>query len=99
MIDVDHPDNLMVERLTRMWEQFVWRGNPNNSTDDYLKDMQWPKHDWINEHYLDIGTHLVEKQGLFLERFKAWERLSSGSKALKSLNFILISSLLLKLFL
>lgn len=98
MINQTHPDFFMVERLTRIWEQFIWNGNPNNGTDEYLKDMQWPKHDWDNEFYLDIGTHMVEKNGLLLERFAAWDRLSSGSKMIKSLSFILISSLLLKFF-
>lgn len=97
-INQTHPDGFMVERMTRIWEQFVWRGNPNNITDEYLAEMLWPKHDWINEYYLEIGTYMVEKTGLFLERFKAWERLSSGSKMLKSLNFIVILSVLLTKF-
>jgi acetylcholinesterase len=88
----------MVERMTRMWEQFAYRGNPNNATDEYLRTMVWPKHDSINEYYLEIGTHMVEKHGLYLPRFVAWDQLSSA--ALKRHNLILIAiiSLLLKLF-
>lgn len=72
-------DNIIVERLTRIWEQFAYFGNPNNDTDEYLKQMMWPKHDWIDEFYLDIGTHMIEKHGLFLERFSAWDELTSGA--------------------
>ncbi len=35
--------------------------------------MIWPRHDNVNESYLDIGNHLVEKNGLYLERFTIWD--------------------------
>lgn len=47
--------------------------NPNNQTAEYLEYMVWPKHDDVSEWYLDIGNHLVEKNGLFLERFTVWD--------------------------
>ncbi|KAJ6640603.1 Esterase E4 [Pseudolycoriella hygida] len=72
-IDLEHPDGVIVERMSRIWEQFAWSGNPNNQTKEYLQDMIWPKHDDSTEWYLDIGKHLVEKNGLFLERFTVWD--------------------------
>ncbi|XP_037048513.1 esterase FE4-like [Bradysia coprophila] len=72
-IPLGHPDSDVVERMTRIWEQFAWTGNPNNSTDEYLEYMIWPKHDNAAEWYLDIGNHLVEKNGLYLERFTVWD--------------------------
>lgn len=36
-----------------------------------LNEMTWNKYDVALENYLEIGTHLVEKNGLyFTERFK-----------------------------
>lgn len=99
LITETHRDNLMVERMTRMWEQFAHRGNPNNGTDEYLQSMIWPKHDWISENYLEIGTHLVEKHGLNLPQFAAWDRLNSSASKAHNLILIAFISLSLKLFL
>ena len=87
------PENFMIERMTRIWEQFAMKGNPNNSSDPYLVDMIWPKHD-EDEYYLDIGTHMVEKQGLFLERFKAFDDLTSSSIKVKLVSFSLLFTLI-----
>jgi acetylcholinesterase len=32
-------DNFIVERMTRIWEQFAKYGNPNNPDDEFLADM------------------------------------------------------------
>jgi carboxylesterase type B len=96
LIDIGDVDNVMVERMTRIWEQFAKNGDPNNSTMDYLNEMVWPKYDTKNEYYLDIGTHLIEKQGLNLERFIVWDKVISDADQLKlahiivALHFIVI---------
>lgn len=95
LVDATHPDAVMVERMTRLWEQFATTGNPNNVTDEYLKGMIWPKHDAINEFYLEIGTHMVEKQGLLLERIAVWDKLNSNGTKL-SLNILLFIFILFK---
>ncbi|XP_070498722.1 carboxylic ester hydrolase-like [Chironomus tepperi] len=87
------PENLMIERMTRIWEQFAMKGNPNNSSDPYLANMVWPKHD-EDDYYLDIGTHMVEKQGLFPERFKAFDDLISSSMKVKVASFSLLFTLI-----
>jgi acetylcholinesterase len=81
LINENDPENFMVERMTRIWEQFATKGDPNNSTDEYLMEMNWPKHDTIDEYYLDIGVHLVEKQGLYLERFAVWDNFENEISA------------------
>jgi acetylcholinesterase len=91
-INVTDPENLMIERMTRIWEQFALNGNPNNSTDEYLSEMNWPQHKVESEYYLEIGQHLIEKQGLFLERFAVWDRLqkSAAASSTIALNLLLI---------
>lgn len=84
----DDTESLIVERMTRIWEQFAWNGNPNNETDEYLSEMIWPKHDTENEYYLDIGLHFVEKNGLFLERYSVWDRLDTDSASTLTLSFL-----------
>ena len=76
-INVDDPENFIVERLTRMWEYFAINGNPNNPDDEFLAEMNWPKYDRQDEYFLDIGNHLVEKQGLYLERYHVWDRMET----------------------
>lgn len=87
-INESDPENIMVERMTRIWEKFALSGNPNNSTDEYLSEMNWPKHDAENEYYLDIGQHLIEKHGLFLERFVMWDKINNSAQI--NFNFKLI---------
>jgi acetylcholinesterase len=81
-ISESDPENFMVERLTRMWEQFAKTGNPTNEDDEYLSDLKWPKHNDEDEYYLDIGVNMVEKQGLYLERYSVWDKLevSTGNR-------------------
>jgi len=78
-INEDDPENVTVERLTRMWEQFATYGNPNNPDDEFLAEMNWPKYDMENEYFMDIGNHLVEKQGLYLERYNIWDNMEKPS--------------------
>ena len=67
--------------------------NPNNYTDKFLQDMHWPKHDVKNEFYLDIGEHLTEKHGLFLDRYKAWEEWDRSLSQLVSANRFILTAL------
>ncbi|KAJ6646053.1 Esterase FE4 [Pseudolycoriella hygida] len=87
------PESFVVERMTRIYEQFAWSGNPNNSTDEYLSEMNWPKHNSSTEFFMDIGTHFVEKHGLNLERYTVWDSLET-SKA-NSLKFRMVAAPLL----
>ncbi|KAL7039244.1 hypothetical protein ACKWTF_009843 [Chironomus riparius] len=80
-INEDDPENTTVERLTRMWEQFAIHGNPNDQDDEFLAEMNWPKYDVENEYFLDIGNHLVEKQGLYLERYHVWDNMENSSNS------------------
>ena len=79
MIKESDPENFMVERMTRIWEQFAKYGDPNNPNDEFLADMNWPKHNSDNEYFMDIGEYFIEKQGLYLERYKVWDDLESSS--------------------
>lgn len=85
------PESIMVERLTRIYEQFAWWGNPNNVTDEYLSEMNWPKHDSLSEYYMDIGTHFVEKHGLNLERYSIWDRLSTSNANTTTISIALFA--------
>lgn len=73
------PESFVVERMTRIYEQFAWYGSPNNASDEYLSEMNWSKHDSVNEFYLDIGTLFFEKNGLNLERYSVLDRLATGT--------------------
>lgn len=47
--------------------------NPNYDTND----MSWPTHDNVSEYFMDIGTHMIEKNGLYLERYAIWNQNSA----------------------
>jgi len=87
IIQTTDPEHFMIERVTRMWEHFAYTGSPNYD----LAAFNWPKFNLTNEFYLDIDTHLVEKNGLFLERYSVWDRaLASSSTILKLQNVFIV---------
>lgn len=53
--------------------------------------MNWPKHDAAKEFYMDIGTHLIEKNGLFLDRYKVWEEWDRNSVGFATANLMLVT--------
>ncbi|CRL01612.1 CLUMA_CG014237, isoform A [Clunio marinus] len=100
-IELNDPENVMVERFTRIIYQFASSGDPNDKNDDYLNEMFWPKHDSINEFYLDIGSHFIEKHGLALDRYAAWDELENDASVIfkfEIIQLLLASVMLIKLF-
>uniref|UniRef100_T1P862 Carboxylic ester hydrolase n=1 Tax=Musca domestica TaxID=7370 RepID=T1P862_MUSDO len=70
------PENDTIERLTRLWYEFAKKGDPNNPSDDYLKNIQWPLHSSNNMEYLQIDEDVnVKMNGIFSDRMKFWETL------------------------
>lgn len=59
--------------------------NPNNNSDPILSDMFWPKHNTSHEFFMDWGTHMIEKNGLHLERYRVWETSSAAAVGVKTL--------------
>lgn len=54
--------------------------------------MNWPQHALSTEFYMDIGTHLVEKNGLFLERYTIWDEFtnSASSSVISKQTFVFL---------
>ncbi|XP_002000246.2 juvenile hormone esterase [Drosophila mojavensis] len=70
------PENLLIERLTRLWVEFARKGDPNSVTDEYLRRLQWPQYTRQNQAYLEIDTNLTPKTGnIYEERYKIWDQL------------------------
>lgn len=59
--------------------------------------MSWPIHDNISEYYMDIGTHMIEKNGLYLERYAIWDGSSAGMKMENLISTVVLSFALIKL--
>uniref|UniRef100_A0A1A9WY03 Carboxylic ester hydrolase n=1 Tax=Glossina brevipalpis TaxID=37001 RepID=A0A1A9WY03_9MUSC len=73
--ETDH-ENEIIERLTRMWSEFAKKGNPNDSKDAHLKNIQWPIYTDTKKEYLEIGDNLIKKSGgVFIDRFQLWDSL------------------------
>lgn len=73
--------------------------NPTNPLDEYLSDVVWLTHDAADEFYLDIGNNMVEKHGLFLERYVFWDQLESSTSTAKISVILLTCLLAFKVFL
>ncbi|KAH8243675.1 hypothetical protein KR032_009308 [Drosophila birchii] len=76
LLKQDDPENLTIERLTRMWMEFAEKGDPHNKNDEYLKELNWPRYTAKNKAYLEIGTELIAKTGgFYLDRYQIWDEL------------------------
>ncbi|XP_062124846.1 juvenile hormone esterase-like [Drosophila sulfurigaster albostrigata] len=76
LFNITDPENTTIERLTRMWTGFASTSNPNNSTDKYLCDLNWPLYNTENPKYLEIDEEMTIKTGNINEqRYKFWDKL------------------------
>ncbi|XP_059617683.1 juvenile hormone esterase [Phlebotomus argentipes] len=71
------PENLNVERMTRLWTTFAGKGNPNNPNDEYLSSAQWTPYSSLLDNYLEIGNgdNFTMREGLYSDRFRVWDEL------------------------
>ena len=68
--------------------------NPNYNDNE----VNWPTHRNETEYYLDIGTHMVEKHGLYLERYTIWSQSTAVMRSGSSLFVGVVGVLLMKLW-
>ncbi|XP_046991019.1 esterase E4-like [Schistocerca americana] len=69
------PEYTTVKRMTKMWANFIKHGNPTSEKTD-LVNVDWKTLDLSNPAYLEIGSDLTMKQGLYYqERMQLWDRL------------------------
>lgn len=59
--------------------------------------MSWPTHDNISEYFMDIGTHMIEKNGLYLERYAIWNTTSTGMRAENLVATVVLTLTIIKL--
>ncbi|XP_055906848.1 juvenile hormone esterase [Eupeodes corollae] len=72
----DDEEYKIIETLTRMWTAFAYKGDPNKSNDEYLRNVRWRPFSFKKENYLEIGDELIMKEGgLNLERYEVWKKL------------------------
>ncbi|PNF24245.1 Esterase FE4 [Cryptotermes secundus] len=71
----EDPETKIVERQTKMWANFVQTGNPTPQKSDVLDNVIWRQLTPRNLAYLDMGSHLEMREGLYKERMAVWERL------------------------
>ncbi|XP_036317505.1 esterase FE4-like, partial [Rhagoletis pomonella] len=57
------PENEIIENLTRMWTEFAKKGDPNNVSDKFLKNLKWPLYSKDKKPYLVIGKDLTVSEG------------------------------------
>nr|ABN05619.1 female neotenic-specific protein 1 [Cryptotermes secundus] len=71
----EDPETKIVERQTKMWANFIQTGNPTPQKSDLFENVIWQQRTPKNLAYLDIGSDLEMKKGLYKERMAVWERL------------------------
>ena len=73
--------------------------NPNNPTDDVLKEISWPKFDSVTEFYLDVGNYFTVRQELAMDRYSVWDELekSFGISCTGNFFFIVVGLLVARI--
>ncbi|XP_030027603.2 acetylcholinesterase [Manduca sexta] len=65
-------DQLIIDRMTTLWTNFVKYGNPTVETSDIIPVI-WPPVTENKRHYLDIDTDMKVKQRPFSNRMAFWD--------------------------
>ncbi|XP_055377342.1 juvenile hormone esterase [Condylostylus longicornis] len=71
----DDPEYRMMQKMTRMWANFAYKGDPNKNNDEYLRAMRWRPFNYRAEPYLRIGKDLQMAEFLHPDRFELWKDL------------------------
>lgn len=59
-----------------VFTKFCDFSDPNNQSDEHLRNLKWPLYDDKMKSYLEIGDELnVKLHGIFPERLQLWDRL------------------------
>nr|QIK02110.1 carboxylesterase 10 [Holotrichia parallela] len=74
-INRDDPEWNMVDRMVKMWTDFVKTGNPTPGSSQLLNNVHWPPYSKNSPKYMDIGDKLVVKENLYEDRYQEWEKL------------------------
>ncbi|KAI4456238.1 carboxylesterase [Holotrichia oblita] len=70
------PEWQTVNKMVKMWTNFVKSGNPTpGQSDELLDNVRWVPYSQKLSNYLEIGNNLVMKEKLFEERYQEWEKL------------------------
>ncbi|XP_018786077.1 PREDICTED: venom carboxylesterase-6 [Bactrocera latifrons] len=75
MFTEDDREYQIVDKLTRMFTAFAYKGDPNKQSDEKLRDIRWRAFSFKRQHYLDIGEEIVLREGLNTQRYEVWKRL------------------------
>ncbi|XP_050334505.1 juvenile hormone esterase [Bactrocera neohumeralis] len=75
MFTEDDREYQIVDKLTRMFTAFAYKGDPNKQSDEKLRDIRWRAFSFKRQHYLDIGEEIVLREGLNTHRYEVWKRL------------------------
>lgn len=69
------PEITALERWTTLWSHFASTGEPFPKDSDLFKDVVWDTFTDENRLYLDFGSDLVMKTGLYQDRMDFWDKL------------------------
>ncbi|XP_031354163.1 esterase E4-like isoform X2 [Photinus pyralis] len=69
------PDATMVKKLTTLYANFAYYGNPTPKESKKLDQVIWTPFTEQNKLYLDVGDRLTMKSDIFPERYAKWREL------------------------
>ncbi|KAF5277167.1 hypothetical protein FQR65_LT03873 [Abscondita terminalis] len=69
------PEAVIVKKLTTLYANFAYSGNPTPKRSKKLDRVTWEPHTGENKKYLDIGRRLEMKSDLYPQRYAKFESL------------------------
>ncbi|KAF2886687.1 hypothetical protein ILUMI_19486 [Ignelater luminosus] len=73
--NVTSPEYAMVKKLTTLFSNFAYTGNPIPESNEALDNVNWIPFSNQNKEYLDIGQKLAMKSNLYEDRYAKWDEL------------------------
>ncbi|XP_069695016.1 esterase FE4-like [Periplaneta americana] len=70
----EDPESQMVEKLTKLWANFIQTGNPTPEPQELLDNVTWHGMTSNNLYYLSIDSQLQMEEGMFQDRMTIWDQ-------------------------
>ncbi|XP_034950414.1 esterase FE4-like [Chelonus insularis] len=73
--DSNAPEVPMVEKMTSMWANFAYTGQPIPQDKKEFAGVSWTPLTPENKAYMEIDSEMTMKRGLYQDRMEEWEKL------------------------
>uniref|UniRef100_A0A336LPH6 Carboxylic ester hydrolase n=1 Tax=Culicoides sonorensis TaxID=179676 RepID=A0A336LPH6_CULSO len=75
IFNVNDPEAVIIEYITKLYSNFVIYGDPNDETDPVINYINWTPLNDQSRNYLNMNENLTIDNNLFKDRYDLWDEL------------------------